>query len=865
MNHRDFYQHLRNQDDYNIDVTELLEELIYDGDYEDLHLVSYYVNILTRRQQIGEAFKVLQEVICQSNLPPYRKDSGYESASTSPKSNFGEIEQSVIYHPLGYEEITKRIAKTLINSGINIGTHRYERVETPLHWATREKNINLINFFIEMGIDVNAQNKRGATALHLAVINDNPDVVKTLIERGAKINIKDDEGNTPLHLAVPCENYDIVKSLLEAGANPNIFCPLGDDLFVQDPELQDIKCTSLQFAAFIGNVDLIELLIRYRADINAVCKNKEYSCLHIAVLGITCYYDTEISEKKEEEYLEIVRSLISQFPNHINAHDHESNSPLHRAVSTKHEDIIRVLLNYGASLLEFRKGGYTPFHDAVAGGNLRIVKLLLESSNDKEILINAVYRCDGLPGYSPLYVAIINYIDCLSHKENPQNILEIIKYLLSYPELDINIQDYQNQTPLHYAIEYIKEDKAALTLINELLTAKDINPFIKDCSHKTPFDYAKEDNRNKILQALIDNKYGPDKDSLLHLAADNGDSEAVGYLTGGKFSNIDLENRRGYSALHLASGKGNVKVIEILLQKGAEIDQWIGCGRTPLQIAGIKGHLDAVKLLITSGADVNVRGIDGTTIIHLVICQYINLLQSKNDSDIEQSNTLSIIKYLLSYDKLDINAQIEQKEFCDYTVNKKTVLHHLILSNVPIEQQNKKIDLIKDILSDRRTDPFIKDAESKTPIDYYIEQKEYSSPIFDQYAEIQEKRNAEIKSYKAKKYITCLLILCAANSLFIGVYASQYTLSGLILNIQNSGLMIITNIAALACCLITSKYIERSIETKYRKKVAGFFSDHTQVEKQRNYVDKDFGSPIFNELSCVNIENCLQENPKSRA
>ncbi|XGA08234.1 MAG: ankyrin repeat domain-containing protein [Wolbachia endosymbiont of Xenopsylla cheopis] len=843
-------QHLKEECGYKDDY-ELLRELIYKNK-NDLKLLSYYVNNLVKKQQVAKVFKILQEVITQNNnFLLQRRDSGYDSDFEHSKMGF-------------CERVVRRITNTLINAGINIGAYKYERVETPLHWATRENNINLINFFIEMGIDVDIQNKSGATALHIASINNNPNTVEVLIKKGAKVNVKDDEGNTPLFFAVSCENDEIVKSLLNAGADPNIFCPLGDDFYIKTHELQNIKCTSLHLAAFIGNFGLINLLIEYGADINAVCKNKKYSCLHMAVLGVTCYYDEGISEEKEEEYLTVVESLISQFSNHINNQDHEYNSPLHRAVSTRHEETIRILLDHGASTLVFRRGGYTAFHDAISIGSLALVELLLKSSDEREKVINAVYRPVEENGddicfqFSPLHMAINTYIDFLKRKEDSLESFNIIKYLLSHSTLDHNIQDLQGKTPLHYAVEDIKEDQSALILINKLLTAKNINPFIKDCFNKTPFDYAKESNRSKILQALIDNKYVPDQDSLLHLAVSNGDVKAIDYLIEEKIFDINLENSCGYSLLHLASKEGNVEVIERLLHKGAAIDESEGCGYTPLQMAGINGNLGAVESLLKGGADVNAKDIRGATVIHLVIGQYIQLLQDKDGNDIERNNILNIIEHLLKCDGLDINAQVNQKAFCDYTVNKKTVLHHLILNNVPAEQQNKKIGLIQKVLCNQKIDPFVKDAENKTPIDCCTEQEKRDYPILGQYAEIQADRNTRIKNYKTRECIAYALTLCAINSAFAGIYASQYTLGGIALDLS---LIFITNVAVLACCLIINKCVEKSIEEEYKNKVSDLFNGYIQAEEQLNHVIENCSDLLIpSKLDCIDKQSASQGN-----
>ena len=51
-------------------------------------------------------------------------------------------------------------------------------------------------------------------------------------------------------------------------------------------------------------------------------------------------------------------------------------------------------------------------------------------------------------------------------------------------------------------------------MVDLLLTKKNINPFVEDNEGKTSLDYAKEGKKAEILQALINNKYGSEQDSL---------------------------------------------------------------------------------------------------------------------------------------------------------------------------------------------------------------------------------------------------------------------------------------------------------------------------------------------------------------
>lgn len=118
-------------------------------------------------------------------------------------------------------------------------------------------------------------------------------------------------------------------------------------------------------------------------------------------------------------------------------------------------------------------------------------------------------------------------------------------------------------------------------------------------------------------------------DAALHLAAAGYRVEiAVGLIKSGADPNAALNHRRG-TPLHYASdgfingpawnAKRQVRMIETLLEAGAEIDQQDKNGATPLHRAVRTRCAEAVRCLLASDCDPLIRNQSGSTPFHLAV------------------------------------------------------------------------------------------------------------------------------------------------------------------------------------------------------------------------------------------------------
>ncbi|MBN3291192.1 ASB1 protein, partial [Polypterus senegalus] len=92
------------------------------------------------------------------------------------------------------------------------------------------------------------------TPLRIAATAGHDHCVKFLIEEGAELDLVDVKGQTPLYVAVVNGHLNCVRILLEAGANPN--------------GSRHHRSTPLYHAARVGRFDILQELIRYKADVD---------------------------------------------------------------------------------------------------------------------------------------------------------------------------------------------------------------------------------------------------------------------------------------------------------------------------------------------------------------------------------------------------------------------------------------------------------------------------------------------------------------------------------------------------------------------------------------------------------------------
>lgn len=106
---------------------------------------------------------------------------------------------------------------------------------------------------------------------------------------------------------------------------------------------------------------------------------------------------------------------------------------------------------------------------------------------------------------------------------------------------------------------------------------------------------------------------------LLHLACDDDLLDFAQFLVTDLRIDINFQCSEGFTALILAAEFGNEPMMKMLLDNNAcHIPDYGGC--TPLIIASYKGHINCVRLLIKNGADIGSKSVSGRTALHAAVC-----------------------------------------------------------------------------------------------------------------------------------------------------------------------------------------------------------------------------------------------------
>jgi transient receptor potential cation channel subfamily A protein 1 len=151
------------------------------------------------------------------------------------------------------------------------------------------------------------------------------------------------------------------------------------------------------------------------------------------------------------------------------------------------------------------------------------------------------------------------------------------------------------------------------------------------------------------------------KENLLHLAVDSGSIDTVKWIlnhTDLRWQ-IDDENVKGNTPLHMAARLNKLEVLKMLLEKSKGVNKEDKNKETALLLASQNGNIDVVEILLINMADVNKTDCNSNSAIMLAAAnnhKEIVTLLLENKADLNKKNTMfqNILHIVIANENSDL-------------------------------------------------------------------------------------------------------------------------------------------------------------------------------------------------------------------
>lgn len=394
--------------------------------------------------------------------------------------------------------------------------------------------------------------------------------------------------------------------------------------------------------------EILEYLLKNGANIEAEAKDRDTLILHAY------------------RFCREAVPLLMQYGANVNAVDVNHQTILTQVLTIRDSDDkkkywIELLLNHGANMYLERRLGCCDFNLAVETASIYILKLLTSHSTFNP-------KHEDSTGRTSLHYAVkkqrwevvvlfrdkgfdVNKADPVKYRTMLSSCAgsalgKIVLELLKYPNIDVNIQDADGNTAMHFAAAHGEYTN----WVKELLSKKpDLD--LKARYAVTPLFVLMDrsqyrDNAVELMKKLI-------KAGL----------------------NINATNKRGYSYLHLAARAGSQVIVQLLIKHGAYVNASPSPGHrcqyiTPIVKAIKKRHYGTIMYLLMKKASLHSYPVSrsGITIVHSVFIDLPTIWRCDN-------YTMNI---LMMFKENGV-------QFNCVDMKKRTPLHYALVNRYPLE------------------------------------------------------------------------------------------------------------------------------------------------------------------------------------
>ncbi len=394
------------------------------------------------------------------------------------------------------------------------------------------KNEIALEIIKQQNIDPNCLSLYGLPLISIALANDCSSLIDYLLEKHVDLAVYDLNRNTPLHLMVKMGKKELIEKVLK------------DDQYQLDINARDaIGCSAISYA--LDKPEIFDLLISTGAAINF--GNMPILC---RLIDINRHTGVNIDDQVDR-LLEVGADPNEGIP-----------SAFIHAIESKNPDLVKKLLDNGATPFQKDRGGAIPFIQAILKSSPEIITLLL---NSPDCDLNVVDKNGINPLIAALYTKNDDLLTILEQKNGgfppvlSDTAAQCLNVVLSRLDLELDKDKF------FALLKWKKNSLAFKGLV---------------------FDYTIKNNPNLLAESISSGFIKPN-----HLKIDSNQRETFfECICKQQFGNFEK-----YKNLILEA-----------LKKGARVDRALDqSSYSPLLEAALNRDYELVKIILTYTSDIS--------------------------------------------------------------------------------------------------------------------------------------------------------------------------------------------------------------------------------------------------------------------